>query len=234
LPKPSDSQTNHSFSTIELLLRQLLADFKDAALGGSLKFRLNVFAQSVRKLQIPAKVRTGKLLHSYGRIMNRDYLVVLEILGPIIFMAARIVKITSLKLDKIAASKCPETGHTLATNTHRTTIKDILYLAQCMSARPLSQMEIGLQSLWPFFQSREMHQASRMLEKNSLNIILWLLCTTSSDPTLNNTVCRKYVLPLLFRQRFLFLGLSERNFDIQIVVTCPVMVSWELLAGVTQ
>ncbi len=75
-----------------------------------------------------------------------------------------------------------------------------------------------------FFQLREVHQAFHMLQNFSLSILLGLRCSVSSDLTLNNFVRRKYARPLLFRKQFLFfVGLSERNFGIRIVVTDPII-----------
>jgi hypothetical protein len=73
---------------------------------------------------VPANysTRDSELLRSYGSVRNCDYLVVLEILGCIIFLAASIVESTSLKLDKITACQESETVLTLATLSHRTLI----------------------------------------------------------------------------------------------------------------
>jgi hypothetical protein len=92
----------------------------NAALNGLLKFRLNLFARTVRQLHVPATLRTGKMLHSIGCVICREILVILEILGPIISMAARIVETTLLKIDKIAASQYQETENGLALITQRT------------------------------------------------------------------------------------------------------------------
>jgi hypothetical protein len=55
-----------------------------------------------------------------------------------------------------------------------------------------------------FFQTKEMHRAVRMLEKISLDILLGLRCSVTSDPTMNNFV-RRSCTRVLF---FLFLAIS--------------------------
>ncbi len=88
----------------------------------------------------------------------------------------------------------------------------------------LPQIEMGLQ----FFCDREVFSGWRdtsslvHAKKFSLNILLLLLSSIASDPTLNKIIRCKYAIPLLFRKRFLFLaGLSERYFGIRMVVTNP-------------
>ena len=96
----------------------------------------------------------------------------------------------------------------------------------------LPQIEIGVQNFvsWTFFR---VHQAFRILEYFSLNILLGLRRFVAGNPALDNFINRKYVwcvLPLLFQSLLHFLvGLSERYLGIRFVVTGPrhcAAVSW--------
>ena len=90
----------------------------------------------------------------------------------------------------------------------------------------LSQMQVSVETFMTgkFLQSRKVHQFASFLKELTFNIIFWLDCLFSGDPTLYKFVFRKDALPLLFRTLLLFLvELSERKFGIRIVVTCPVI-----------
>jgi hypothetical protein len=139
-------------------------------------------------------------------------------------MAACIVETTSLKLDKIAAGHPSETAHTLATIAHWTLIKDskcaCLYSTNGDLRPDLCEQEVSS-------VQRGALSFTHAQKNISLNILLWLRCSVTTDPTLDDFVRCRYtqcVLVLLFRRRFLVLvGLSEHNFGIRMVVTGPII-----------
>jgi hypothetical protein len=109
----------------------------------------------------------------------------------------------------------------------RTAINGVRHTRSCLmpGAGLLPQMQISVETFMngQFLQSRKVHEFACFLKELTFNILFGLDCSLSCDPTLYKLVFRNE-LPLLFWTLIVFfVGLSEWNFAIQIVVTGPVI-----------